>query len=82
MHILVIEWLAALFGVLGTVLLALRGALAGWGFVLYLVSNVGWLAFAWLQRDWAILAQNLAFLVSSALGIWVWLVRPRTDDAR
>jgi len=82
MQILAIEWIAAAFAVLGTVLLAMRGRLAGWGFVAYLASNVGWLAFAWIQRDWAILAQNLAFLASSILGIWVWLVRPRTGDAR
>lgn len=82
MLIIAIEWLAALFGVLGTILLARRGPLAGWGFVLYLASNVGWLAFAWIQRDWAILAQNIAFLASSVLGILVWLIRPRASSGR
>ncbi len=77
LHLSTIEWTAAAFGVLGTVLLALRGPRAGWGFVAYLASNLAWLAYAWSVRDWAILAQNLAFLASSVLGIWLWLVKPR-----
>lgn len=71
-----IELAAAFFGVLGTVLLALRGSLAGWGFVAYLVSNAGWIGFAWIHGHWPLLAQQLAFTASSLLGIWIWLVKP------
>ena len=42
-----IEISAALMGVVGTLLLAGRSRLAGWGFVAYLVSNAGWLVFSW-----------------------------------
>lgn len=72
---LLIELTAAFFGVLGTVLLALNGPQAGWGFVLYLVSNAGWIAFAWIHRHWGLLAQQVAFTASSCLGIWVWLLK-------
>ncbi len=72
-----IEILAAAFGVLGTVLLALRGRRAGWGFVAYMVSNAAWLASAWLQSHWPFFGQQIAFMASSVLGTWVWLVRPR-----
>lgn len=71
-----IELLAAAFGVLGTVLLALNGPRAGWGFVAYLASNAGWIAFAWIHSHWGLLAQQIAFTASSLLGVWVWLVRP------
>ena len=77
MTMLTLEILAALFGVLGTVLLALNGPRAGWGFAAYLVSNCAWLTSSWSQGQWPLFAQQLAFLASSALGIWVWLVRPR-----
>lgn len=73
---LVIEYIAALFGVLGTVLLALKGPRAGWGFVAYLASNAGWIAFAWQQGHWGLLAQQIVFVASSLLGIWIWLLRP------
>ncbi len=74
---LFIELAAAAFGVLGTVLLALNGPRAGWGFVAYLVSNAGWIAFAWMHAHWGLLAQQIAFTASSLLGAYVWLWRPR-----
>jgi nicotinamide riboside transporter PnuC len=72
-----IEWAAAAFGVAGTLLLATRGRFAGWGFVAYLASNAGWIVFAWRGGHWALLAQQLAFTVSSLIGAWVWLLQPR-----
>lgn len=72
-----IEFLAAAFGVLGTALLALNGPRAGWGFVAYLVSNAGWIAFAWTHGHWGLLAQQAIFTGTSLLGVWVWLLRPR-----
>lgn len=71
-----IEISAAVFGVLGTLLLAGRSRFAGWGFVAYLVSNAGWLAFAWDRGLWALLAQQAVFTGCSVYGIWNWLVRP------
>lgn len=78
--IILIEIVAAAFGVLGTVLLALRGPRAGWGFVAYLVSNAGWIGFAWIHGHWAMLAQQLAFAVSSLVGVWMWLLKPMLDE--
>ena len=72
-----IELTAAVFGVLGTLLLALKGPRAGWGFVAYLVSNAGWIAFALIHHHWGLLAQQVAFTASSGLGIYVWLWKPR-----
>ena len=77
---LIIELTAAAFGVLGTVLLALNGPRAGWGFVAYLVSNAGWIAFAWIQGHSWMLAQQIAFTGSSLLGVWAWLVKPLSVD--
>ena len=72
----VIELSAAFFGVLGTLLLAFRSRWAGWGFVCYLASNAGWLAFAWEHGHRFLLAQQVAFTVTSLLGIWKWLIGP------
>jgi nicotinamide riboside transporter PnuC len=79
LHTAAIEVIAAVFGVWGTALLALRGPRAGWGFVAYLVSNVAWLVFAWAYGHWGMFAQTLAFMASSLFGIWVWLLRPALD---
>ena len=72
-----VNWIAAFFGVLGTVLLAMNGPRAGWGFVAYMVSNSAWLASAWMQSHWPFFTQQVAFMATSVLGTWVWLVRPR-----
>jgi len=76
-----IETAGAAFGVWGTVLLALKGPRAGWGFVAYLLSNACWIAFAWVHTHWGLLAQQLAFTATSALGAWVWLVKPARDGS-
>lgn len=81
MDIVGIEWVGAAFGVLGTVLLALRGPRAGLGFVAYLVSNVCWLTASWTQGQWPLFGQQLAFLASSLLGIWLWILRPAIEAA-
>jgi hypothetical protein len=64
-------------GVTGTLLLATKGRLAGWGFVAYLGSNLGWVVFAYEHGHTKLLAQHLIFAVSSSVGVWVWIVRPR-----
>ncbi|MFN7154152.1 MAG: nicotinamide mononucleotide transporter [Acidovorax sp.] len=74
-----IEISAALLGVLGTLLLAGRSRMAGWGFVAYLASNAGWLAFSWDMALWSLFAQQLVFTGCSLYGVWTWLVRPKLD---
>lgn len=71
-----IEILAAMCGLLGTLLLATKGRWAGWGFVAFLFSNAGWLAFSYSYAHWAMFTQQIGFTASSLLGIWVWLIRP------
>ena len=71
-----IEISAALLGVVGTLLLAGRSRLAGWGFVAYLASNAGWLVFSWDMSLWSLFAQQLVFTGCSLYGVWTWLVRP------
>ena len=68
-----IEAFAALCGIVGTLLLAARGPHAGWGFVLFLGSNAGWLVFSW-RRHWYLFAQQVAFTGTSLFGIWRWLL--------
>ena len=71
-----IEITAALCGLTGTLLLATKGRLAGWGFVAFLGSNAGWLAFAWHQGHQFMFIQQVGFTLSSFIGIWKWLIEP------
>lgn len=69
-----IEALAAICGLAGAFLLAARGPHAAWGWVAFLASNVGWIAFAWIRRHWFLLLQQAGFTVTSVLGICRWLL--------
>lgn len=70
---------ASVSGVLGALLLATRSKWAGWGFVAFLASNAGWLGFAWVNGYSWMFWQQIAFGISSILGVWVWLLKRRSD---
>lgn len=69
-----IEAAAALTGLLGAFLLAARGAHASWGWLAFLASNIGWIAFGLRRRHWWLVAQQIGFMGSSVLGICKWLL--------
>lgn len=77
----IIGWLSALAGAFGTVLLALKGPRAGWGFVAYLASNAGWIAFAIANEHTNLLVQQVIFTITSLMGAHIWLVRRPPADA-
>lgn len=71
------DWIGAVFGILGSVVLAHNSRISKYGFVLYLVSNIAWIIYAMVTSQWAILAQTLMFAVISVYGIyrWFWACR-------
>lgn len=77
-----VEAASSFFGVLGTLMLATRGRRAGWGFVAFLASNAGWLWFSHAQGHQWMFMQQVAFSVSSLVGVWVWLVKPAKAEGR
>lgn len=74
--VVLLEVVSACFGLLGALLLALRSRWAGWAFVLWLGSNSGWMAFGVATGHWGLVAQHAGFALTSALGVWTWLLRP------
>lgn len=76
-----IEYMAAACGIFGTLLLALNGKRAGWGFVAFLASNAGWITFAAMNGHMGLLVQHAIFSLTSAIGIFMWLVRPQLAAA-
>lgn len=69
------EAVAAAFGILGAVLMAVRGSPA-LAFAAFMVSNLAWLAFARRRAHWGLFAQQGLFLVTSLLGLWNWWLGP------
>lgn len=65
------ERIACLSGLLGAWLIALPAGseLAKYGWLLYLISNIGWLTFAVYHKHRWLFLQTLGFLGSTSLGI-------------
>lgn len=71
-----VEILSAALGLLGAALLASKSRFAGWAFVAWLVSNIGWIVFGAGNQHWFFIAQQVGFTATSVLGIWAWLIHP------
>jgi len=76
-----IEMFSAALGLLGAALLASRSRWAGWAFVAWLISNIGWIVFGAGNQHWFFIAQQVGFTVTSVLGIWTWLIHPGLRDS-
>lgn len=80
--ILLLEWTGCITGVLGSFLLATNGRWSGYGFVLFLASNMAWIGYGMLTGAYGMITMQLAFTLTSALGVWRWLVQPWLKEAR
>jgi len=70
-----IQYIAAAFGIAGATLLATMIHPA-WGFGAFLLSNLGWMAFSWARRQWGQFGQQIAFVITSLVGLWNWWLGP------
>lgn len=76
---ILVELFATACGLLGSLVLALKGDRANWGWVLFAMSNVGWLVFSFDHSHWFMFIQQIGFSITSAIGIWRWLIEPAID---
>jgi len=72
-----LEWCGCITGLMGAALLAAHNRYSGWGFVLFLISNVAWIGFGLLTHATGMVVMQLGFTLTSALGVWNWLVVDR-----
>ena len=67
----VLQWPGMALGLAGAVLVARRTNRARrWGFVLWICSNVCWIAFSAGAQTWGLLIMQSAFLATSCMGWW------------
>lgn len=72
-----LQWTGCVLGVGGALLLALNRPCSGAGWLLFLASNGSWICFGVLTGAAGLVTMQLAFTVTSLVGIYRWLVRPR-----
>ena len=74
--ILILEWSGCITGVLGALLLALNNRWSGYGFVMFGLSNLLWMAYALSVGANGLLTMQIVYGVTSVIGIWQWVIRP------
>ena len=73
-----LEWAATGTGIAAAIVVSLNlGVRAtGWGFVVFTVSSVCWIAAALMQGETALTVQNAVLFVINLIGIYRYLVNP------
>ena len=69
------ELLGAGTGIFGALLLAWRGRLAAWAWVLWIVSSIAWIVYALNVWSIPMLTQQMVFAAINILGVYRWLIR-------
>lgn len=72
-----LEWIGAAAGATGALLLAMNCRWSGYGFVLFLLSNAGWMAYGLLTQTFGLVFMQFVCTGTSLFGIYRWLVVPR-----
>jgi hypothetical protein len=73
----ILEWAGCATRLYRAAMLALNNRYSGWGFVLFLVSNVAWIFFWLLSHAAGMVVIQAGFTATSLMGIWKWLVVSR-----
>lgn len=68
-----LEWIAAITGVVGAILLALNCRFSAYGFIFFLASSVSWSISAYVSDQVPLLMNQLGFVAINLLGIRRWL---------
>lgn len=69
-----ISWTGSLLGVVGAGTLALNMPWSGVGWYLFLGSNSSWIAYALFKRVPSLLLMQIAFTLTSLLGVFRWSI--------
>lgn len=70
----IFQWAGCVTGVAGSLLLALNVRQSGWGFVLFLVSNIFWILYGIETHALGLIVGQVFFTATSGVGIYRWLL--------
>jgi hypothetical protein len=68
------QWVGALLGIAGTFLLASHTKFSGYGFVCYLISNIGWVYFGIKTKNIPMLFMQAVYTVLSLFGFYRYFI--------
>lgn len=73
-----LEWIAAIGAVLAAAMIAIDSGrrVTGWGFVLFVIVSIVWIASGLINGTMPLVAQNAILLAINAWGVWQYLLNP------
>ena len=75
----ILKWAASGSGVIAALMISLDFGrrVTGWGFVIFALSSLAWIAGSALSGDWALGTQNVVLLGINLFGVYRYLVRKK-----
>lgn len=70
----VLEWLGAIFGVAGNILLAVNLPESKWAFVIFVASNVCLITYAIRAKAWGLCSMYIMYNLITFIGIYRWII--------
>lgn len=80
--VVALKWIATGTGIVAALMVAWDHSrrITGWGFALFVVSSIAWIAGALLAGDGALGTQNAVLLGINLFGVYRYLIRKKGDD--
>lgn len=77
----IFEYIGAITGTAGAIILALKCRYSPWAWPLWLVSSLAWIAYSVSAEVYGLLGQQLVFALINVMGTWRWLIQPAVASA-
>lgn len=79
----ILSWFASISGIIAAFMVALDSGrrVTGWGFALFVLSSIAWIAGALMNDDEPLLSQNLVMFGINIFGVYRYLIRKKPADA-
>ncbi|CUH13195.1 hypothetical protein JSE7799_00239 [Jannaschia seosinensis] len=73
----IVRWVAAICVIMAALMVAWGQPvrLVAWGFVIFSLASILWIAAAGIGGKWALLIQNVVLLGVNLWGVWRWFRR-------
>ena len=69
------NWIAPVATTIAAIMVAahLGSRLTGYGFIVFSIGSIGWMAVGWFNDQANLIWQNAILLVINMIGVWRWL---------
>jgi hypothetical protein len=69
------NWVAPVATTIAAIMVAVNvgSRLTGYGFIVFSIGSIGWIAVGWFNDQANLMWQNAVLLVVNLIGVWRWL---------